>query len=276
VNAVSRAPVNAVSRAPVNVVSPVPANAVSRAPAKTVSGIPSNVVSFVPAKTVSRVPANVVTPVSVNTVSRVPANVVSFVPAKTVSGIPSNVVSPVPANTVIRVQTIEASSVPAIADASVWLLVDTKAHKIEIKKGEQTIETLNGIAIGRRGAGLKTKRGDDITPYGNYRIGWVGEKSNFRKFFGLTYPSTQDAEIALKRGIITEQDYYSIKVAHQYNQIPPQNTPLGGQIGIHGLGSGDEKVHQVFDWTHGCIALTNSQIDHLSQWLDTGTVVKIR
>lgn len=167
-------------------------------------------------------------------------------------------------------------SFAAYAEEGVWLLVDTKAHKIEVKKGEQTLETLEGIAIGRKGAGLKGHRGDDITPYGNYRIGWVGEKSNFRKFFGLTYPSKQDAEIALKRGVISQSDYYSIAAAEQFNQIPPQNTPLGGQIGIHGLGAGDERVHQAFDWTHGCIALTNNQIDHLSQWLDTGTVVKIK
>ncbi|MDP3010493.1 MAG: L,D-transpeptidase [Methylococcales bacterium] len=169
-----------------------------------------------------------------------------------------------------------SNHVPSYADSSIWLLVDTKAHKIEVKQGEQTLETLSGIAIGRKGAGLKGHRGDDITPYGNYRIGWVGEKSNFRKFFGLTYPSTQDAEIALKRGVISQTDYYSIVTAHQSNQIPPQNTPLGGQIGIHGIGAGDERVHQAFDWTHGCIALTNTQIDHLSQWLDTGTVVKIK
>ncbi len=167
-------------------------------------------------------------------------------------------------------------SFAACAEEDVWLLVDTKAHKIEVKKGEQTLETLQGIAIGRKGAGLKNHRGDDITPQGNYRIGWVGGQSNFHKFFGLTYPSTQDAEIALKRGIISQQDYYSITAAHQFNQVPPQDTPLGGRIGIHGLGAGDERVHQVFDWTHGCIALTNAQIDHLSQWLDTGTVVKIR
>jgi L,D-peptidoglycan transpeptidase YkuD (ErfK/YbiS/YcfS/YnhG family) len=59
-------------------------------------------------------------------------------------------------------------------------------------------------------------------------------------------------------------------------QIPPQDTPLGGQIGIHGLGSADARVHEFFDWTHGCIALTNSQIDHLSQIVDTGTLVKIK
>ena len=64
--------------------------------------------------------------------------------------------------------------------------------------------------------------------------------------------------------------------AHELHQTPPQNTPLGGQIGIHGLGHANEKIHQVFDWTHGCIALTNPQIDQLSQWVDTGTVVKIK
>ena len=162
------------------------------------------------------------------------------------------------------------------ADSDVWLLVDTSARKIEVKKGGQTLETLNEIAIGRGGAGLKRHRGDNITPFGNYRIGWVGEKSSFRKFFGLTYPSVEDAEKALKKGIIDRLTYDRIVTAHLFHQIPPQNTPLGGQIGIHGLGSGDLRVHKTFDWTHGCIALTNSQIDHLSQLVETGTVVKIK
>jgi murein L,D-transpeptidase YafK len=162
------------------------------------------------------------------------------------------------------------------ADPEVWLLVDTAARKIEIKKGEQTIETLEEIAIGRGGAGLKTHRGDNITPFGNYRIGWVGEKSSFRKFFGLTYPSAEDAEIALQKGVIDRFTYERIITAHQFHQIPPQDTPLGGQIGIHGLGNADARIHKTFDWTHGCIALTNTQIDHLSQMVDTGTIVRIK
>lgn len=157
-----------------------------------------------------------------------------------------------------------------------WLLVDTAARKIEVKKGETTLETLDSIAIGRGGAGNKTHRGDNITPFGSYRIGWVGERSNFRKFFGLTYPSVEDAESALQKGIINRTTYERILTAHLYHQIPPQNTPLGGQIGIHGLGRANAKVHESFDWTHGCIALTNHQIDHLSQIVDTGTVVKIK
>ena len=162
------------------------------------------------------------------------------------------------------------------ADSDIWLLVDTKARKIEVKKGDQTVETLSQIAIGRGGAGLKSHRGDNITPFGNYRIGWIGEKSSFKRFFGLTYPSTEDAEHALRQGKIDQMTYYRIVSAHQNNQIPPQNTPLGGQIGIHGLGRADERVHKAFDWTHGCIALTNGQIDHLSHLVDTGTVVKIK
>ncbi len=167
-------------------------------------------------------------------------------------------------------------SCAVIADDDVWLLVDTKALTIEVKKGQQTIETLNDIAIGRGGAGFKSHRGDNITPFGSYRIGWVGEKSSFRKFFGLTYPSTEDAQKALEQGIINQVAYNSIVSAHRSNQVPPQDTPLGGRIGIHGLGRADEKIHKSMNWTHGCIALTNGQIDHLSQWLDKGMVVKIK
>jgi murein L,D-transpeptidase YafK len=162
------------------------------------------------------------------------------------------------------------------ADDDVWLLVDTKALAIEVKKGQHTLETINDIAIGQGGAGFKSHRGDNVTPFGSYRIGWVGEKSNFRRFFGLTYPSTEDAQKALEQGVINKVAYNSIITAHRFHQVPPQNTPLGGRIGIHGLGRADEKIHKSMNWTHGCIALTNGQIDHLSQWMDKGMVVKIK
>ncbi|HEY8219619.1 MAG TPA: L,D-transpeptidase [Methylobacter sp.] len=162
------------------------------------------------------------------------------------------------------------------ADDDVWLLVDTKALTIEVKKGQQTLETINDIAIGRGGAGFKSHQGDNVTPYGSYRIGWVGQNSSFRKFFGLTYPSAEDAQKALEEGVINQVAYNNIINAHRFNQVPPQNTPLGGRIGIHGLGRADEKIHKSMNWTHGCIALTNGQIDHLSQWLDKGMVVKIK
>jgi hypothetical protein len=236
----------------------------------------SNVINHAPTNVSAYVPASADKPVSANPLGYIPANPLGYIPANKVSYAPTSAVKPVSANAANYVPASVSSSIPDNVENSVWLLIDTKSHKIEVKKGAFTIETLDGIAIGRKGAGIKSHRGDNITPHGEYRIGWIGEKSQFRKFFGLTYPSVQDAEIGLKHGVISQDDYYNIKVAQELNQIPPQDTPLGGQIGIHGLGSGDIRVHQVFDWTHGCIALTNTQIDHLSQWLDTGTVVKIK
>ncbi len=64
--------------------------------------------------------------------------------------------------------------------------------------------------------------------------------------------------------------------AFQEQAIPPQETPLGGYIGIHGIGRGDPAIHQKFNWTQGCIALTNRQIDDLSKWVHVGMRVVIR
>jgi murein L,D-transpeptidase YafK len=164
----------------------------------------------------------------------------------------------------------------AVAGEDFWLLVDTTTLKIEVKKGERTVDTISDIAIGRGGAGYKTHRGDDITPYGDYRIGWVGQRSNFRRFFGLTYPNVQDARTAMIKGIINKEAYERIVEANESRQIPPQNTPLGGQIGIHGLGAADEKIHRSMNWTHGCIAMTNNQIDHLRRYVEPGMIVKIK
>ncbi len=164
----------------------------------------------------------------------------------------------------------------SFADSNVWLLVDTQKLSVEVKKGEKTVAVLENIAIGRNGAGEKSHRGDDVTPLGNYRIGWINEKSPFRKFFGLTYPTVEHADSALKQGTIGLDTYESIARAHLAGQIPPQNTNLGGQIGIHGLGSANLSIHKSMNWTHGCIALTNDQIDQLSQWVEKGTLVTVK
>jgi murein L,D-transpeptidase YafK len=163
-----------------------------------------------------------------------------------------------------------------MADPDVRLIIDTQTRNLEIVKGEQTVEVLEHVVIGRKGAGTKERRGDDITPLGNYRIGWINEKSAFRKFFGLTYPNLDHAERALQNGQIDQRTYDEIVRAELTGRIPPQNTDLGGQIGIHGLGSGSLSVHEVFDWTHGCIALTNEQIDRLSQYVEKGTLVTVK
>lgn len=162
------------------------------------------------------------------------------------------------------------------ASDDIWLLVDTKALTLEVKKGDKTVEKMDNIAIGRNGAGFKTHRGDDITPLGLYRIGWINRKSPYYRFFGLSYPSPDNAVIALEQGIIDAKTFESIVEAHNNKRVPPQNTKLGGQIGIHGLGRGDAKIHKAMNWTHGCIALTNHQIDRLGRWIKKEIIVKVK
>ena len=163
----------------------------------------------------------------------------------------------------------------AHADNSIWVSVDTTKLRLEIKRGNKTLVTMENIAIGQNGAGIKTHKGDDITPIGSYKIGWINNKSRFYKFYGFTYPSIQNASTALLNVDLSEKEYNKIILAHKKKKIPPQNTILGGQIGIHGLGAGDKEIHKFFNWTHGCIALTNKQIDQLARWVGKGTVVKV-
>ncbi len=167
-------------------------------------------------------------------------------------------------------------SSPDSTEKGVWLLVDTEAQYLEIKQGKKTVAKLDNIAIGRGGAGFKNRQGDDITPNGTYRIGWINNKSPFYRFYGFDYPSVENAHEALLSGLISKKNHTSIINAHKRKQIPPQNTPIGGRIGIHGLGKGDKEIHKLMNWTHGCIALTNKQIDKLDRWISTGIVVKIK
>lgn len=167
-------------------------------------------------------------------------------------------------------------TLPAHAHHGIWLLVDTRTQKMEVKDGDRTVDVFDHIAIGRAGAGLKQRRGDNITPLGTYKIGWINGSSQFHRFFGLNYPDTESAQRAYARGDVSYDELQNVVYAHEHDVVPPQNTPLGGRIGIHGVGRGDLTIHQYMNWTHGCIALTNKEIDRLAQWVDEGTVVKIK
>jgi hypothetical protein len=89
--------------------------------------------------------------------------------------------------------------------------------------------------------------------------------------------------IALGRGGTSQErhrgddkTYIAIQDALLRGETPPQDTPLGGHIGIHGIGSGDPLIHEAFNWTKGCIALTNKQIEQLVSLVPLGTKVIIK
>ena len=157
-----------------------------------------------------------------------------------------------------------------------WVLVDTRRDTVSVMKGDRPVEVFYNIAIGSGGAGFKRQRGDEVTPVGVFRIGWINWNSRFKTFFGLDYPNGDYADRAYRQGLISDWDYTNIRYALNQGTTPPQNTPLGGSIGIHGVGVGDPFVHARYNWTSGCIALNNDQIDRLARWVNIGTTVEIR
>lgn len=169
-----------------------------------------------------------------------------------------------------------SGTVCAEGGEDVWLLVETEPRVLKVMQGDQELDVFPRVAIGRRGADFEKARGDKKTPLGEYRIGWVNGQSKFHLFFGLTYPNVDNAKRAYREGMIGEETVRAIMRAELADGIPPQDTPLGGQIGIHGLGAADLEIHRAFDWTSGCIAMTNEEIDRLSRWIKKGALVVIR
>jgi murein L,D-transpeptidase YafK len=163
-----------------------------------------------------------------------------------------------------------------LGDEDEWLLVDTDNHTLQLFDGERRVLQFEGISIGRGGAGHYRLKGDERTPRGKFRVAWLNPESRYRFFIGLNYPQRAHAKRALKNGDIDAADQKRIYRAIYAGRLPPQNTPLGGQIGIHGLGRADPGLHEMADWTRGCVAVTNEQIDLLRRHVYIGMAVVIR
>lgn len=158
----------------------------------------------------------------------------------------------------------------------VWLLIDGGSGELRVMRGNDTLRRFAGISVGRAGIGVKRRQGDDVTPTGEFRIAWESPRTKFHRFYGINWPSAETVELALAEGVIDTTTHSRMLAAHRRGEVPPQYTPLGGQLGIHGLGAADPQVHKSYNWTRGCVALTNSQVDELSRWVGLGTRVVIR
>ena len=167
-------------------------------------------------------------------------------------------------------------SISVHAQEGIWVLIDTQKLELEVKLEDITLVKYPNISIGRNGSGFKRKLGDDTTPLGTYKVGWINRKSRYNLLFGFNYPSVENVNEALKKGLVNKKTYSRVINAHKHNQVPPQNTSLGGRIGIHGLGRGDKTIHETMNWTHGCIALTNEQIKNLDKLIKKDTIVVVK
>lgn len=158
---------------------------------------------------------------------------------------------------------------------------------LEVSKSQKTLQVVQDhrvlktyrISSGTGGVGAKTQLGDKKTPVGHYRIVGFKPDSRFHYFMQLSYPNLQDAWYGYVNRLIDAREFRAIAVANKHREAPPQNTALGGYIGIHGVGeptADKQSVHTQFDWTEGCIALTNEEITDLLGYVSLGTPVVIK
>lgn len=157
-----------------------------------------------------------------------------------------------------------------------WLLIDTSELTLSVMRGEAAVAVYSGISIGRDGATRFKSVGDKRTPLGSYRLAAIRESERFYRFLALDYPSLSDATRAYRGGRIDAASLATIRSAHERGLQPPASTPLGGHVGVHGIGAGDARVHEDYNWTDGCVALANEQIDDLLGRVHPGMTVVIR
>jgi murein L,D-transpeptidase YafK len=146
------------------------------------------------------------------------------------------------------------------------LLVEKYARRLTVFDDGEAIKSY-GIALGW-GKGDKVREGDGCTPEGRFYICHHNPGSRYHLSMGLSYPNIEDAERGLRNGLISKPEYGRIVEAIRKKRTPPWNTPLGGEIMIHGHGTKR-------DWTAGCIALANEDIEELYHALPDGTPVEI-
>ncbi|MBO0722716.1 MAG: L,D-transpeptidase family protein [Blastocatellia bacterium] len=166
-----------------------------------------------------------------------------------------------------------AISVPAMSKGETQYRIivkksERKLYLYQIDSGKEKLVKKYKIALGSSPKGAKTQEGDGATPEGDYYITHKNSRSKYYLSLGLSYPNISDANVGLKKGLIGKPEYQAIVEAINRGEKPPQNTRLGGDIFIHGGGSGN-------DWTLGCVALENNGIKELFDLLPMKTPVKI-
>lgn len=177
----------------------------------------------------------------------------------------------------ITLLVITSLSLSAKTNENIEIVISRSAHTLSVKQGDVTLNTFK-VAFGSGGRKAKLKEGDRTTPKGTYHINKIRDSENFHMFILLNYPNMDDAKQALKNDLITRKQYRAILIAHIEGRLPPQNTALGGSVGIHGIGIETEEkleIHQFIDWTKGCIAMRNKEIDTLNNYIKPGTKVVI-
>lgn len=134
------------------------------------------------------------------------------------------------------------------------VVVRKSERKLYLMDGEEIVRSYR-ISLGDNPQGHKLYEGDERTPEGNYTLDWRNAESDFYKSIHISYPSERDRELASAWGL-----------------------DPGGSIMIHGLPNeaGDMAfAYTGLDWTDGCIAVTNEEMDEIWELVSNGTPISI-
>lgn len=135
------------------------------------------------------------------------------------------------------------------------VLVEKQARRLTLFRNNKPLKTYE-VALGQQPDGPKRFMGDNKTPEGRYVIDSRKQNSSYHRALHISYPSVRDVAFAAQQG----------------------RSP-GGSIMIHGLPNGMGALgplHRLRDWTAGCIAVTNTEIEELWRAIPDGTPIEIR
>jgi murein L,D-transpeptidase YafK len=135
------------------------------------------------------------------------------------------------------------------------IVVDKAARKLTLLHNGDVLKAYD-VALGHAPVGHKQREGDGRTPEGRYVIDSKNPRSHNHLALHVSYPDASDRARALRLG-----------------------ASAGGDIMIHGLHNGLGwlgSVHRAIDWTDGCIAVTNSQIEEIWSLVEVGTPIEIK
>jgi murein L,D-transpeptidase YafK len=158
------------------------------------------------------------------------------------------------------------------------VVIGKSNYTLTLYKGDRPVKTYRAVFGRGYGDGDKRISGDKRTPEGDFYICTMNHSKRFYKFMGLSYPGLKQAEYGLQYNLISAGEYLSIKKAIDGRQPPPWDTRLGGAVGIHGRTLDERIAPQDLlsaNWTDGCVALNNKDIDELFSVVSVGTPVTI-
>ncbi len=172
------------------------------------------------------------------------------------------------------------ASLVASLSGQARIVIWKSQYTLTLYKGDRPVKTYRAVFGKGFRDGDKQRAGDKRTPEGDFFICSMNHSKRFYKFMGLSYPGVRHAEYGVRAGLISQQEFDMIRKADQERQPPPWDTKLGGAVGIHGRMIDSAIAPRRYagagtNWTDGCIAMENADVDEIYSVVSLGTPVTV-